>query len=210
MRTIPKGIEPNDLARWKASWVEQGTRVEDWGWETFQNPEKSNLKEALITEQGGLCCYCEQSVSLTNSHLEHIQPQERFPLLRFDYQNLCASCNGTGAEEGDSGRHCGHRKGNRTLPITPLVENCAVYFQFSLDGHILPENSQAQQTIEVLGLEEANLVRQRSQAIEALREALEFALDIDAEIATIQRECTADTPLREFSTALLYVLNHSV
>ena len=41
----------------------------------LQNPEKRELHEALIQEQGDICCYCGMRITRESSHIEHLKPQ---------------------------------------------------------------------------------------------------------------------------------------
>lgn len=55
---------------------------------------KNVVKESLIEEQLGLCCYCGISVDAENVHIEHFMPQIDYPARQLDYHNLHASCQG--------------------------------------------------------------------------------------------------------------------
>jgi hypothetical protein len=67
MKQIKKGKEPKELTEWK------GLANDNWqpSYNDLRNPEKSIVKAALMEEQGYLCCYCEQELIATESHIEH-------------------------------------------------------------------------------------------------------------------------------------------
>lgn len=64
----------------------------DWFGRTFP-VEKNNLKEALLKEQGYICCYCGQELENgIPTAIEHFRPKSVYKNLIFDYNNLMASC----------------------------------------------------------------------------------------------------------------------
>ena len=121
MKWVKKQAEPTAFINWKSK------ANEEWepSYDTLQNPEKRALHEALLTEQGQVCCYCGRTISLLDSHIEHFRPQETREDLALAYVNLHASC----IREKSPGAplHCGHAKGNdfdEGLVISPQDENC--------------------------------------------------------------------------------------
>lgn len=136
MKGIAKQAEPARFTEWKEK------ANEDWkpSYSILQNPQKRALHEALLAEQGNVCCYCGQSISLFDSHIEHFRPQESRPDLALDYGNLYASC----IREVSPGTplHCGHGKGselNEALAISPMETGCERRFIYSSqNGAIYP------------------------------------------------------------------------
>ena len=57
MKFIVKHEEPASFTAWK------DLVNEDWqpSYDALRNPEKKAVHQALITEQGGICCYCGNS-----------------------------------------------------------------------------------------------------------------------------------------------------
>ncbi len=92
MKFIKKEPEPAFLTSWK-----EGDH-EDWvpSWGALDGTdEKKDLKDALMNEQGYICCYCNIRISRENSHIEHFSPKNQetgFPDDALNYQNLLASC----------------------------------------------------------------------------------------------------------------------
>ena len=76
MRYIQKSQEPSSFAQWKA------LANEDWQptWENLQNPEKNLLKEALLSEQYYVCCYCCGRITLKE---EINKPDSEKALIEF-------------------------------------------------------------------------------------------------------------------------------
>ncbi|HYO64541.1 MAG TPA: retron system putative HNH endonuclease, partial [Archangium sp.] len=91
MRPIIKGAEPAELAAWKKRKATHkqppwDSTEEDW------LEARSQVKEALLHEQGFVCCYCEQRIEHSNSHIEHLESRHTAPKRVFDHTNLLASC----------------------------------------------------------------------------------------------------------------------
>jgi uncharacterized protein (TIGR02646 family) len=146
MKRIIKGIEPPCLLKYRQI---QGANYDGY------SPKKP-LKEALLTEQGYICCYCMRRISINNMEIEHNKPQADFsgnksgnksdnPDLQLDYKNLLASCSGNRGN-GKKNLHCNARKGdyegrnrNYTMILNPSDpnKNCENYIKYSSTGKIL-------------------------------------------------------------------------
>ncbi len=160
MRPITKRAEPAELTAWRAS----GNA--DWqpSYADLRQPRKGAVRDALLAEQGHVCCYCERRVGANDdSHIEHLVPQSVRPDLGLDYGNLLCSCSAR--------QHCGHERGDRELPVHPLQEDCSQVFEFGSDGSIGPRANMrpaaAERAIRVLGLNAATLRDRRRRAIDA-------------------------------------------
>jgi uncharacterized protein (TIGR02646 family) len=166
MKYIVKQAEPNALTEWKALANENWLRTYD----TLSGSVKKAVKDALIAEQGGICCYCERELHDEDSHLEHFQPQHDPNVDPLDFSNLLCSCQNR-LNKGEP-RHCGNLKGDWFDPlllISPLQADCASHFVYYGDGRIQANaetNLAAQTTISKLGLDIAKLNSLRKQAIE--------------------------------------------
>ncbi len=62
------------------------------------NPQKGQIHESLLAEQGHVCIYCGKRITTNyrSSHIEHFRPKSKHGALRFDWDNLFASCGPTG------------------------------------------------------------------------------------------------------------------
>lgn len=82
MKYIKKNPEPAAFAQWK-----QQSNA-DWkpNWDNFQKPEKPIVHDALLSEQGYICCYCGQRINQITSHIEHFQPRTFYPNLKLEYK----------------------------------------------------------------------------------------------------------------------------
>jgi uncharacterized protein (TIGR02646 family) len=178
MRYIKKGEEPESFTAWK------GLANESWTptYNDLRGQEKIALHDALLQEQGYICCYCGTRVRRSNSHIEHLKPQSTYREVELEYWNLLASCEGEGKERETEyppyppppSEHCGQKKGNwyeSDLMVSPLIENCAEYFRYTGFGEIRPTNNPtmqpaAQETIKRLGLDNPKLEASRRKAIQ--------------------------------------------
>ncbi|MBD0346070.1 MAG: TIGR02646 family protein, partial [Coleofasciculus sp. Co-bin14] len=200
MRYINKGKEPESLTKWKA------LANEDWTptYDGLCGQEKTDLYNALLREQGFICCYCGMRISRENSdidedtsetgkdtcHIEHLKPQSVYPELALEYKNLLASCQ---AERDTVPRppvRCGYKKGDwydNHQMVSPLDENCANFFRYSASGEILPtdeldKQEAAKTSIEKLGLDIEKLRLMRSAPIDGALLAIEGLTDEEIQI----------------------------
>lgn len=101
MKLIIKGTEP--LA-WKIYCTTPGVAFS-------ATPE---LKEALLQEQGHLCCYCLSRIDETKMKVEHWKPR-KYKDFVFKYSNLMAACEGSFCGE----HHCDTLKEDTEIQINP-------------------------------------------------------------------------------------------
>lgn len=195
MRLINKQGAPAALSKWK-------TANPTATFATLDNALKQNVKNSLLTEQHFVCCYCENEINRSNSHIEHLRPQSKYPKEQLGYANLMASC-----EADNRKAHCGHKKDKHLLPISPLgPKDPAPNFIYSADGNIYPypkTNHLADKTISVLGLNAHRLVNMRKAAISAL---LTQTRESWAQIAVAYIQPDTNNKLPAYSSAILYQL----
>jgi len=178
MKYIRKGEDPEEFTNWK------NLENDDWqpNWDNnFQAPQKPIVHEALLTEQGFICCYCGMRITRKTSHIEHLKPRSIYPHLALDYTNLMASCQGESEVPPPHPVHCGHMKldwYDEQLMVSPLQENCEAFFRYSGSGDMLSieepdKQAAAEITIEKLGLNIPKLTRMRREAIDGILQAIE-------------------------------------
>jgi uncharacterized protein (TIGR02646 family) len=156
MIRVCKAPEPEWFPDWKKQ-KEKGRRST-----SDARVENSRLRDALIDEQGSLCCYCGQRIDTKESHIEHFRPQSKYPELDTDYGNMHASC--------ESKSNCGQKKGDsfdEALCISPIeVEEGR--FLYTLGGEICPKDQSDQAAtymIEILKLNASALVGRRREVL---------------------------------------------
>jgi len=166
MKRIIKKQEPKQFTQWKAM------ANTDWQptYKDMRGEVKHTVKNALMQEQGYICCYCERRLDEDDSHIEHFMPQSDISVDPLDFSNMLCSCQKE-LLHGEP-RHCGNLKGNwfdKMLLISPLEATCETKFRYTADGYIAPvavTDRAAQQTIEKLGLDIPKLRALRRSAIE--------------------------------------------
>jgi uncharacterized protein (TIGR02646 family) len=125
---------------------------------------KQKVKEYLLREQGSICCYCEEQISVSehSSHIEHLLPKgnPKYASIKSDYKNLFCSCS-----RGDS---CGHAKNNSEIGTTPSMKDCEEYFEYKDDGRIKGKSKDADSTISILKLDCERLNSARNEVISVL------------------------------------------
>lgn len=170
MKLIEKQQEPQAYADWKA------LANDDWQpfYGDLSGETKKAVKDAIMGEQGYLCCYCERRLTDNDSHIEHFKPQSDPSIDPLDYTNMLCSCQNQ-LNKGEP-RHCGNLKDNwfnEALLISPLDHGCENRFSFTGDGNIKPEpttDRAAIETISRLGLDIPKLNALRAGAIEPFLE----------------------------------------
>jgi uncharacterized protein (TIGR02646 family) len=129
VRDINKGQEPANLTQHRCN---QHSDYENYN-------EKDELREALVTEQQGLCCYCMGRIKENSNSMkiEHWHCQANYPVEQLDYQNLLGACRG-GEGQPISKQHCDTRKGNHDLKWNPANPLHAIEAQikYGMDGTI--------------------------------------------------------------------------
>jgi uncharacterized protein (TIGR02646 family) len=225
MKHIVKGDEPPELNEWKS-------RVHDpenvgWRptWENFQDPQKAIVHNALMTDQGYICCYCMSTIKKKSSHIEHVNPRSNTSEdEKLSYGNMLASCDGEHRPtNGISGndvallqQHCGHyRKSwhDPSLYVSPLSQECENRFRYYDDGAIRPVDgdSGAEETIKRMSLDCSLLEKNRKAAIvDATRD---LATLTDAQIVERYREFSkrdSNGKFKKYCIAVQQVLSRLV
>lgn len=205
MKQITKQAEPTHFVQWKTS--HPGAVYAD-----LSGSVKSILKQSLITEQHGLCCYCEKRIDASSSHIEHFKPKgilvdgtAPYAHLQLDYTNLHASC--LREPDGDPEMHCGHKKGSEFSAqlLSPLSAGCENHFKFTLDGKIVGITPEGLETIRILHLDSSLLDAARKFLIDYFENDVEDA-DLEAEV--MSHLDTNRTQYGEYFSMIQYLWNN--
>ena len=165
MRTIVKQPEPRSLLEYR---LQDGSSYEGFA-------DKDALRQALVTEQGGLCCYCMGRIRADAAamKIEHWRPQSRHPTGQLDYGNLLAACPG-GEGQPPRHQHCDTRKGDRDLRWNPgnPAHRIDTRLRYEPDGAIRANDDGDfdAQLDEVLNLNLSRLRRNRKAVLDAVLE----------------------------------------
>ena len=191
MKQIVKNAEPQALVDWKA------LENENWKptYNDLQNPEKQVVVQALLEEQGYICCHCEKSIVDVDCHIEHFLPQEHYPHRDLEYRNLHLSCVKQCSTKQKEEQCCGHQKGNRLLPISPLDSEDRDRFRFNALGKILVQDETDQDAVETIEILNLNS--------ESLRQARKYIIDE----FTVEEEQQSEEEFREFVADELQLKN---
>lgn len=165
MKLIKKNQEPQSLTFHKKQ-----------EYATYENyPEKSELRQSLLEEQGYICCYCMARIAENKMRIEHWQPQSKNSLLELDYSNLLAACQGG---EGGSKRqyHCDKSKGEDEILVHPneaIGMNCETLVKFRRNGIVYSDNEQVDREInDILRLNIQNLVEARAAVLDSFKKVI--------------------------------------
>lgn len=233
MKYIRKGNEPAKFSDWKA----QANANWQPTWDALRGSEKSAVLQALLQEQGYLCCYCGMRISLNSSHIEHFKPRKHFPELALDYNNFLSSCPGEGEDnEGKDnaevihqnldpkqsevprlGEHCGHQKASwydPDLTVSPQNPNCGAYFRYTGLGEVLPAtdqklNAAALKTIQQLRLDHPRLEASRRSALQGIMAVVSDLPPSDLQkLADSYEQADTEGKYVRFCGAVTYLLRH--
>ena len=85
---IKKKNEPQEYTDWK------NFENENWipTFDKLSGSVKKSVYDALLVEQGNICCYCERELHDNDYHIEHLNPQFKHEGDDLDYSNLLCSC----------------------------------------------------------------------------------------------------------------------
>jgi uncharacterized protein (TIGR02646 family) len=222
MRYIKKGQEPQSFTDWKSQ------ENDDWKptYSDLRGQIKSEVHDALLKEQGYTCCYCGMKINIDISHIEHLQPQNEKDrkqpknlALAIDFSNLIASCGFSESYKISDPeqkyetvlhclQHCGCKRGNKPLSVSPLQVDCAEFFRYTGSGEIRPaedpdKQQAASETIQTLNLKHENLTAMRESAIIGALQGLEELTTADLEMLIKSYE---QPNQQAFSFAIAYIL----
>ena len=164
MRTIVKRPEPADLR------AHRETSHSDYD----NYPGKDGLREALVGEQRGLCCYCMGPISATPDRMkiEHWRSRAHYPKEQLDYANLLGAClGGEGRRRRRKDQHCDTRKADRDLLWNPADPGHRVEarIRYGADGSVRSDHGEFDAQLEsVLNLNLPLLKNHRKSVLDAV------------------------------------------
>ncbi|NOQ37241.1 MAG: TIGR02646 family protein [Methylococcaceae bacterium] len=178
MKYIIKSSSPSEFEAWKNEYQLTETELsqnyslegeKDNIWGKFSGEIKTKVKESLLSEQGFICCYCQQRVELSKQTIiEHFIARDIEPTMMFNYDNILVCCDGGDerrTEEKKEKRpkskrtplYCDRKKANKKLLVNPLDELCESHFSYSFNfdpkkpkveiTHLSPEGEESIQQL---------------------------------------------------------------
>ena len=170
MKYIQKGSTPRALRDWfEEQPVVDGQRI-NCGYNNMPSNVKDVVKQQLLEEQGGLCCYTGMRVDSRNSHIEHFKPQS--VCIAYEdvaYTNLLAAYPET-SKRCQFGARAKDKWYDENL-LSPLHQSCETKFLFKQSGKIAPSDNEdvaAIETIRRLRLDDPSLKENRQSKIDEL------------------------------------------
>jgi uncharacterized protein (TIGR02646 family) len=141
MRAIVKQTEPNSLAQYRA------TADADYG----GYRDKDTLRQHLVREQRGLCCYCLSRIRADRDSMKiehwHSQSNPLYKHEQLDYSNLLGACKGNerpvGSDILERDLHCDASKGSNDLSKNPAnpMHQIESSIRFDSSGRISSEDA---------------------------------------------------------------------
>jgi uncharacterized protein (TIGR02646 family) len=165
LKRIQKGAEPASLLRYRklagATYGNLPARV------------VQDIREALVEEQGAVCCYCMRRIHPTakDMKIEHWQPQSTSPDLQLTWANLLGACMG-GEGSAPEFQHCDTKKGSTILTLNPTRERCELVIKYLATGDIAVDEPFRTDLLETLQLNVAVLVNCRRGVLNAVTSGL--------------------------------------
>ncbi len=199
MRTIQKGQEPASLTQHRQ---QPHANYDNYG-------DKAALRQTLVAEQRGLCCYCQSRIRATpdGMKIEHWQCQAGHPARQLDFGNLHGVCLG-GHGRLESEQHCDTRKGNTSLcfsvcdPTHPIERK----IKFLGDGQIKSDDATIDAALNnVLNLNWPRLASNRKAVLDAFKQRLgKGNLNVAQELKKWDGTQTGELP--EFAQVMVFWL----
>jgi uncharacterized protein (TIGR02646 family) len=196
VKNVRKSPEPEDLKNYKERFSYQFKR---WSDLKSNRTTLNAVRDTLISDQKGLCAYCEMTLHEKNRSVDHFIPRNQSTKENnydLDWQNMLGICLSPGGVEDDDLEKlnlphdspcCGKRK-DAFIPdgrlLNPLNLPTTRLFKFSSkDGEIRPDEvaclkagnpiENVQFTIEQLGLNVPRLKDQRLVVIDEINKELD-------------------------------------
>jgi uncharacterized protein (TIGR02646 family) len=209
MRKISKESEPVSLTSFK----ESHPLLKYSNLSEGNEHVRIDIRIASLKEQYYLCGYCCNRINRTSSHNEHIIPQSSVlgEGITLDFEkNIIASC--------EAPFHCGHKKGNNVIDLTPLMIECESEIVYQLNGKMSHVTPRAQSTINTLNLRKKALENKRKQIIDLVLfdyvdDLVNLALEEDYYLDLIINEISIpddEGKLEAFSPVIINVLKQFI
>ena len=121
-------------------------------------PEKDDVRNQLLDEQGFLCAYCMRRIDKENMKIEHWYPEDRLTESeQLDYSNMLGVCRGHIDGTKGSDDTCDTHKGNALICVNPTCKATLDKIKYrSSTGEIYSDDQNIQKDLnETLNLNSA-------------------------------------------------------
>jgi uncharacterized protein (TIGR02646 family) len=169
MRLIRKGPEPPLLLAFRKT---AGARYEG-----LPSDAKQQMREALVREQHGLCCFCMQRVEpevspVLRVKIAHWTPQAVDATRDLEWRNLLAACHGNEGAPRER-QHCDTRQANSRLSVDPQTPSHVASLSYTTRGEVRAANGALQEDLDDrLNLNDEALCALRREAVVRMADAL--------------------------------------
>lgn len=203
MRTILKGREPTSLT--------QHRQQPHADYDNYA--DKATLRQVLVAEQRGLCCYCQSRIRATPEcmKIEHWQCQADHPARQLDFGNLHGACLG-GHGRPEREQYCDTRKGNNGLCFSVCDQAHPIERQIKFlgNGRIESDDEAINGALnDVLNLNCSRLVNNRRAVLDAFKQRLgKGALNAEQELRNWDGTQAGDLP--EFAQVMVFWLQKRI
>lgn len=225
MKRISKSAgEPTELSAYRLRLSSQPSPPT---WNQFKSNSNRTrpVKDALRTDQRGLCAYCEIRLAPGNESVEHIIRRDADHERELDWQNLLLVCLGDEKTPPPKELSCGHARNaagsSDVLNPLQIPADERLFIVESRTGHLHPDVDSCarsgisaelvQASIVNLGLSVSRLARTRVRLLETLEEGVAALVDsglsfqeAESQLACEQFRPDSDWP--EFFTTLRWKL----
>lgn len=170
MLKVDKSQEPEYLTQAKRQ-VKNPKSSDAWQDEAI-NAIRRRLREEMLNYQSGMCAYCEKTITLDKSHIDHFRMRDRFPEQTLAFSNLWVSC----GSDKEQQKHCAHHKDAQKLTkddflaLPEFVDLDLSRVEFTETGRVIAKDSKdtvmTRLIEDVLNLNEKSLVADRKRILQ--------------------------------------------
>ena len=102
-------------------------------------PDKGDIRQALLMEQGYICAYCMKRIKQETMTIEHYIPQAKDVSFALDYRNMLGVCMGNRGNKAKD-MTCDAHRGNVEMHVNPLDESTIRMIKYKTDGTIYSDD----------------------------------------------------------------------
>lgn len=135
-------------------------------------PDKDDIREQLLEEQGHLCAYCMRRIDKEHMKIEHWYPEDRLTdAERLEYRNMLGACEGHIPGSKGIDDTCDTHKGNEVIHVNPQDKSSISQIKYrTATGEIYSEDPKIQKDLHItlnLNSEKHQLMKNRKETLDA-------------------------------------------
>lgn len=111
----------------------------------FEQFPKYDIRETVIKEQHGLCCYCMRKIANSGDEMriEHWYPLNMDKRKAIEYSNFLGACTGVCSDRYSEFQCCDNSKKGEVIKLDPQNQSMMDQIKYKSDGEIYFESSPA-------------------------------------------------------------------